>query len=1005
MLKRKKTLSKLLATTMVLTSFTVNASAAEVNTSTIGGNDRYETAIKISENGWSSSDRAVLINGEKGLVDALTATPYAYAKNAPILITGQGKLTTSTKNRLSAMNVKNVDIVGGVNSVSNQVVNELKNMGITVNRISGASRYDTSLAVAKEVDKIQDVSEIAVVNGDKGIPDAVSVAAPAASKKMPILLAENSGLNSASKDFVNGESVSKSYVIGSSNSVSDSVMNSLPGTKTRLGGADRHDTNAAVIKEFYTASSLSNVYVAKSGYVKNNDEIVDALAAGVLAAKNGNPVVLVGNSINSSQQTLLAGKKFTKLTQIGMGVPANAVNQIKATQADEESAVNSVSVVDYKTIKVTGKLLDKLSASSFSVSGNSVSSYSPNTAGTEATIAFKNGFSTNNTLSVISNLGKTTTHSFSFKADISSVQAITKEIAVKGIQSLEFTVNNEAKPRTLDEIKALGWKVEFKSDQPIFYSGNGDAVNNSKTSETGKLRTKIDTNTIPFKKDDLFLYTLTLTKGSVKYTTEQHVKVVNKTQQISEITSFKIQTEEDVVLSEKNNLMTNEKAKIVEIKAKDKSGNIVDIDTTTFNNNYTIKSGNPGIVLPNASTNEIKAQGPGSTTITISDGTVTSKPVTINVSNGTRELGGVVFTPSSISILKSGEMTVTAKLTDQKGEFLKGKTIFTDGSPITNTDNKVIANVYSITESNAKGESTIVIKATNEIGSGSISVKYGNNITKTLSVTVGDSAAVDSWNLEIDQTKSQSKDNKIDVYEKVEDKSISFDLKQYSGAFPLGNVDLNNIKVQDPSNSIPQTGLYIASNKPECATVSKDANGKILVNAIKASAGKFKISVYNNGNVVKSIEIEVVDTTPKITNIAIDNSALNVSFESSKAPKKYDVINSLFDITNDIDGSIVKGISIQGTGGTIKYTPGTEKVDQTDGTDGADATYGKFTIDGTPIGTISMDTNYKELNNSGIIDLSNTDLKGKTVNAIVKVYHGNDTTNLYKQYEVTINIQ
>jgi putative cell wall-binding protein len=1013
MLKRKKIVSKLLATTMVLTSFTVNASAAEVTSTTIGGNDRYETAIKISENGWSKSDRAILINGEKGLVDALTATPYAYSKNAPILITAAGKLSPATANRLKAMDVKNVDIVGGVNSVSNQVVNDLKAMGITVNRISGASRYDTSLAVAKELDKIQDVSEIAVVNGDKGIPDAVSVAAPAASKKMPILLAENSGLNSASKDFVNGESVSKSYVIGSNNSVSDSVMNSLPGTKTRLGGADRHDTNAAVIKEFYTAASWNNVYVAKSGFVKTNDEIVDALAAGVLAAKNGNPIVLVGKNMNSSQISLLGSKKFTKMTQIGMGIPTDAITQIKNTQADEESAVSSVSVVDYRTLKISGKLLDKLGTGNFSVAGNTVSSYTANASGTEATLVFSKGFSANNTLKVSSNLGKETTHSFSYKVDIASVQAVTKEIAVKGIQSLEFTVNNEAKPRSLDEIKALGWKVEFKSDENIFYGGNGDADKNSPTSETGKLRTKINSESgIPFSENQLFLYTVTLTKDSVSLKSEQHVKVVNKITQISEITSFKIQTEDGVVLSDRNNLITNEKAKIVEIKGKDKAGNVVDIDSTTFNSSYTVKSSKADVVLPNVSTNELKAQNPGSASITISDGTVTSKAVTVNVSNGPRELGGVVFTPDKISIIKSTSGTVIAKLTDLKGESLKGKAIFTEGNKIKNASGEIIAEVKTISLSDVKGESTIVIEATDKTGTGSISVNYKNSanttVTKTLSVTVGDTTIADSWNLEIDKSKSLSKDEKIDVYSTVKDNTISLDLKSYAGAFPLADIDFDKIKVQDgSSNDIPNTDYYIASDKPECVSVSKDnIDEKILLTANKANSGKINIKVYKDGNIVykdkvnnRHFQVEVVDTTPKITAIGINNSALNVSIDSAKASSDYDVINSLFKITNDIEGSIVQDVTILGTGGTIIYTPGTDKVD------GTSATYGKLKIGNTAIGTISMDTSYNELRNSGKIDLSDSELKGKSLNAIVKVFHGDDTKNLFKTYNVTISIQ
>ena len=51
----------------------------------------------------------------------------------------------------------------------------------------------TSLAVAKEIDKISDISKIAVASGE-GLADAVSVAAPAAQNKMPIILAHSAAV-------------------------------------------------------------------------------------------------------------------------------------------------------------------------------------------------------------------------------------------------------------------------------------------------------------------------------------------------------------------------------------------------------------------------------------------------------------------------------------------------------------------------------------------------------------------------------------------------------------------------------------------------------------------------------------------------------------------------------------------------------------------------------------------------------------------------------------------
>lgn len=363
MLKRKKEIiAKVMATTMLastLTStFTTNVSAAEpqtkatVSETTIAGDDRYKTAVEISKNYSSTSKHAVIVNGQKGIVDALTATPYASLKKAPILMTQSTKLNEDTKKELTRRGVKTVDIVGGVNSVSDAVKAEIEAMGITVNRIAGNSKYETALKVAKEIDAISDISKIAVTNGEV-LADAVSVAAPAAQNKMPIILAHpTKGLDAEVKKYIDGEGISTSYVIGGTSSVSTTTQNSLPGTKKRLEGTDRQGTNASVIKEFYTSSSYDNMYVAKSGQVNKSDEIADALAVGVLAASNQDPVMLVGKNLGSTQKTLLESKDLEKITKVGGNIPTASIDAIKNTQSSTKTVTT---VAELKTALANAK--------------------------------------------------------------------------------------------------------------------------------------------------------------------------------------------------------------------------------------------------------------------------------------------------------------------------------------------------------------------------------------------------------------------------------------------------------------------------------------------------------------------------------------------------------------------------------------------------------------------------------------------------------------------------
>ncbi len=929
---------------MVLTSFTVNASAAEVNSDTIlGGSNRFETAIKISENGWSTSDRAVLINGEKGLVDALTATPYAYTKNAPILITASGKLTPATANRLTKMGVKNVDVVGGTNSVSEGVVTELKNKGITVNRISGASRYDTSLAVAKEIDKIQDVAQIAVVNGDKGIPDAVSVAAPAASKKMPILLAENNGLNAASKKFVDGEGVTKSYVIGSTNSVSDGVMNSLPGTKTRLGGANRHDTNAAVIKEFYTATSLSNIYVAKSGMVKSKDEIVDALSAGVLAAKNGNPIVLVGNNIETSQQSLLASKKFTKMTQIGMGVPANSVNQIKATQADEESVVSSVTVKSYNTILLKGRLLDKASVS---LSGNTVKSYTADSTGTEATVVFNNGFSSTNNLTVTSNLGNKTNHTFTYSTDISSVQATSKEVSNVGIQYLEITTNNSI-IRSVDELKDLGWKVEFKSNEDIFYSKGGP----TKTSEDGKVEPNL-------QEGKTFYYEVVLTKGSTVLTSERRVvEVVNRSNQYKSINSYELKrvaqgTTDSAITLKSKTFVAGEEFDIVNLKVTNKNNQEDKIDSIINSTEFEVKSSNPSAVSVSGisgQVNRLKAVSNGTSKITITNGKI-EKVFDVKVDIA-RKPTKVSYSKSPIYVSSKTTNGAVSKveefvtLVDQYDDPFDGYDFGKKDEVVkTGGTNSVDIAKVTLGKTDSDGKAKLVITPIAE-ASGSVEYELisGNDKWSKVKIEVENIDKASSVKLEL---ADKTKDSILDIYSGKNDKSVVLNLNEYNGNYFYQ-------KITNIGSTISDKGYSVSSSNNDVATVSIK-NGDITVTAVKK--GTVNIRLYEGKDEKASLAymITVEDSIPKVTSIDLNDVA-----KVTKADVSYNPAEALLKLTDNI----VEGINVSQSTENIIYVPRQD-------TKLAELRLGS--VDGNIIAKIEIDPTFtKTIGVDGSVDITN----------------------------------
>ena len=276
----------------------------------MSGKDRYETSTKISKTGWTSGAKnVVIVNGnEKNMVDGLSATPFATIKDAPLLLSNGKTLPESTISELKRLSPTNVYVIGGTASMPESVVSSIKsNTKATVTRIGGSTRYETSLEIAKQIDKIADVSKVYISRGT-GEVDALSIASVAGREKAPILLTNVNSID---------------------NKISNSVINqvdkvvSADVSKNRVAGRNRKDTNAAIIKKFYTGSKLNGVVVSK------DDVIIDALTVGSFAAKNDMPVVIGRESLSTSQKNVLASKNTEKVYQAGGGVKTSVINNLK----------------------------------------------------------------------------------------------------------------------------------------------------------------------------------------------------------------------------------------------------------------------------------------------------------------------------------------------------------------------------------------------------------------------------------------------------------------------------------------------------------------------------------------------------------------------------------------------------------------------------------------------------------------------------------------------------
>lgn len=90
----------------------------------IGGADRYETATLIAKSKYASSKDAFVASGEK-FADALVIGGVAGRDNMPILLSKSNKVVDSTKKYMNANITGKVTVIGGVDSISEEVLKQL----------------------------------------------------------------------------------------------------------------------------------------------------------------------------------------------------------------------------------------------------------------------------------------------------------------------------------------------------------------------------------------------------------------------------------------------------------------------------------------------------------------------------------------------------------------------------------------------------------------------------------------------------------------------------------------------------------------------------------------------------------------------------------------------------------------------------------------------------------------------------------------------------------------
>jgi putative cell wall-binding protein len=316
-------ISIFLISVSILSNSNVNAAASNKR---LWGNDRYETCSAIVQDGWkTSSDYAVIVNGQN-FPDALSASTLAKKYNAPILLTQNDELNNNTYNQLRRLKVKNVFIIGGTSVVGANVEQTIKDIGIKTTRYMGQDRSETSVKVAEQIGTDNGI----IITTGSDFTDALSISPISANLQMPIILVTKDTVPDSVKNFIATRNIPKVYVLGGSDIISDSVVNSLPNVQ-RIGGSNKYERNINIINTFENKLDFSNIYLAYS------EKFADALSGSALSALNKSPIVLIGDRLDDSTRNFIKNKiqTISNINILGgnAGIPDNTISDFTNGEA------------------------------------------------------------------------------------------------------------------------------------------------------------------------------------------------------------------------------------------------------------------------------------------------------------------------------------------------------------------------------------------------------------------------------------------------------------------------------------------------------------------------------------------------------------------------------------------------------------------------------------------------------------------------------------------------
>lgn len=246
----------------------------------ISGPGRVETSIEISkfEN---TKSKTVILADARNYPDALAASNLTNGRYSVILV--QNQLTQAIINEITRLEAQDLIILGGTNSISEDIEKDLANIaGVkNISRIAGETRYDTCQKIFSQAKK----KSLVLASGEI-FPDALATSSIL--DQAGLLLTRSGQLPSEAQAAIKDLNHDNFLIVGGENSVQESLATSISNqyqyaSHTRISGNNRYETSAKIGERL-----VSSTVILASG-----ENFPDALAASTLAQKIDSPILLV----------------------------------------------------------------------------------------------------------------------------------------------------------------------------------------------------------------------------------------------------------------------------------------------------------------------------------------------------------------------------------------------------------------------------------------------------------------------------------------------------------------------------------------------------------------------------------------------------------------------------------------------------------------------------------------------------------------------------------------